>query len=380
MPFSGQKIVFVFGNLELGGAERQGVLLARHLQVSQGAKVKICGLRETPGQLSRLCDRLGLPWRGFPFSWPKSRPARLWYLIRLARALREEKPDLLITYTYLPNLVGSLVWRLTGARSMVWNQADEGFWLTKSRINRVAVRLAPCFISNFAAGRDILQNSFGVRDGQVAVIRNGIALPPVKMKRSQWRTEFGVAEDVFVACMLANLSVYKDHVTLIRGWRVVVGMVPKGAPLPLLVLAGRLDENASVLQELVDQLGLGGAVRFLGQVEDVAGLLRAVDLCVHSSKSEGCPNAVLEAMAAGLPVVASDIPGIREALGQEGTDGLFPVGNAEALAESVSKYIRDPDLARSVGSRLRQRAEAEFSLDIMCRKTVEFISGVCPRQ
>src|SRR2546426_8921983 len=90
-----------------------------------------------------------------------------------------------------------------------------------------------------------------------------------------------------------------------------------------------------LMRALARELNLGRSVRFLGPVDDVPGLLSAVDLAVLSSTSEGCPNAVLECMASGLPVVATDIPGIRKAVGPSGYNYLAPPDDARSFAERI---------------------------------------------
>jgi glycosyltransferase involved in cell wall biosynthesis len=96
-------------------------------------------------------------------------------------------------------------------------------------------------------------------------------------------------------------------------------------------------------------------------VDDVAGLLGACDLAAHSATREGCPNAVLEAMAAGLAVVATDIEGIRDAVGAGGGGLLAPAGDAAALASRLIQAAGDSDLRRRMGDEGRRRAEREFS-------------------
>jgi glycosyltransferase involved in cell wall biosynthesis len=119
---------------------------------------------------------------------------------------------------------------------------------------------------------------------------------------------------------------------------------------------------------------LDDTVRFLGKVDDIAGLLSAVDLCIHSSKTEGCPNGVLEAMAAGLPVIGTDIPGIREAVGEAGNGFLVPVGDHQRMADAIARLVGDPELCVRYGEVLKKRIDEEFSLDQMCRKSVILLS------
>jgi len=133
----------------------------------------------------------------------------------------------------------------------------------------------------------------------------------------------------------------------------------------VLCLAGRFAGEADALRQLAAELGIAEQVRFLGHVDDVAGLLAAADLYLHSSRSEGCPNAVLEAMASGVAVVASDIPGTRALLGDVAAGCLVPAGDAGTLAERVLVLLDQPDTRRELGTRLQETSERRFAVGAM---------------
>ena len=363
------KIVLLFGNLELGGAERQGLLLARHLKDQQGAEVQVWGLGAGRGAVADQCEAWGIPWRALPLHWGLRR--RLPHLLRLWWCLRGARPQILLSYTTVPNLAAALLWSWCGVRLCVWNQADAGLLLADTWLHRWAISRVRQFIANAEGGRQYLLETFGLAPSQVRLIRNGVSLGPVVDDRAGWRQRVSAAPDAVVVVMVANLSRYKDHATLLRAWRLLLSS--RGDCNDLLVLAGRLDDQAAPLQQQAEQLGIAGQVRFLGAVLDVSGLLAAADLCVHSSPSEGIPNAVLEAMASGLPVIGSDIPGLREAVGEEGLPLLAPAGEAEALAVLLQRLMQDPAERQRQGALMRQRAEQQFGLERMCCETVDYL-------
>ena len=115
--------------------------------------------------------------------------------------------------------------------------------------------------------------------------------------------------------MVANLHVYKDHATLLRAWQLVVPRLAATGRSAVLVLAGRPESSAPTVSALADELGIAQSVRFAGPVDDVTGLLSAVDLGVLCTRTEGSPNAVLEYMAAGLPIAGTELPAVRECVG-----------------------------------------------------------------
>ncbi|HJT65238.1 MAG TPA: glycosyltransferase [Pyrinomonadaceae bacterium] len=369
----GRRIVFLLGNLELGGAERQALILARYLAGQQQAAVQVWGFNKT-GPVAQICERHGLPWRVIPYPFTGTRLNRARGLVRVCAALRQTKPDILLPYTLGPNIVCGLIWRWTGARASVWNQRDEGIVPYGSPIARWAAKRTPRFIANSAGGARFLIEKLLVDKAKVTVIHNGIETAAPELDRRAWRERLAVNDRSFVACMVANLHALKDHVTLLHAWQKVVNGFENNGCAPLLVLAGRHDGAYEYLAALAADLKLDGTVRFAGQVSDVSGLLGAADVSVFSSRSEGCPNGVLESMAAGLPVAGTDIEGIREIVGPAGAQFLTPAGDADSLAGVLLKLARDPELCAREGARNRERIRERYDAMRMCKETVDVLT------
>lgn len=363
---SRQRVLFVFLGSELGGAERQGLLLARFLKQNCDADVEVWGLAaDGPGRLAGICAEFGLRWRAVPFSLGGKPLGTLMELLRLARQLRGACPTAILGYTWLPNVACGLLWRFTGARVYVWNQRDEGLDLNRGFLHRTSVHLTKCFVANSTKGLDFLINTYKIDVARCSVIHNGIAQPLHESSRDAHRDSFGIPANAMVACMVANLHSNKDHATLLRAWRIVLDRVPASTPPLKLILAGRFDGLTQSLQELTVNLGLNNHVRFCGELRNVNPLLCAADLYVHSSVSEGLPNGVLEAMAAGLPVVGTLISGITEALGEEMHDCLAPPGDAEALADKIICMIGNAPRRSACGAANKQRIGVKFNLEKM---------------
>ena len=209
--------IFIFDTLELGGAERQGVLLATYLRDHCDVDVVVYGLTGAPGRLAQLCDERGIRWRAVDLAWRSDlvgAPANALALHRLALALRAEHPDLILPYTFFSNVIAGLVWRRTGARACVWNQRDAGFYLEGFHPWRsAATRLVSGFVANSQAGADALRELTGA---PVTIVHNGVELAAPLEDRTVWRSRLAVEESTFVATMVANLHAHKDHVTLVR--------------------------------------------------------------------------------------------------------------------------------------------------------------------
>jgi len=369
-PLHGIKIIMLHQSLEMGGAERQGLLLARWLKENHGSDIEVWGL-EHPGPVASCCDHHGIPWRLVPWDWRGNGKGILTGLLRLLLALRRAKPDVLLPYTMPPNIACGLFWRWVGAKTCIWNQRDEGRQRFVPCLERFAVRNTPWFISNSFHASCFLMEDLAVRHERVEVIHNGIEMAPPALDRTVWRKRLGISQENLVACMVANLHTFKDHPTLLRAWRLVKD--GSGKSCPILLLAGHDYGIGAELLAMAAQLELTGQVRFLGHVQDIPGLLKASDIGVFSSLKEGVPNGVLECMATGLPVVATDIPGIREALGAENKCFLAEPENPAAMAGPVLRLLHDQDLRQSVGQRNLERVREEFSKERMFDRYYQII-------
>lgn len=368
-----RRIIFVLGNLELGGAERQAMILAKYLSGQEQAHVEVWGFNKS-GPVAQICEQHGLPWRVIPYPFAEVCGNQFSDLLKVARTLRKAQPDILLPYTFGPNLVCGLVWRKTGARACVWNQRDEGLVpFGSSSVARAAERTSH-FISNSAAGARFLIDKLGVAETRVTVIRNGVETVAAESDRDAWRERLAIDDEAFVACMVANLHLNKDHATVLRAWRKVVNEFSSNGRSAVLVLAGRHDGAYESLASLASELQLNDNVRFAGPVFDVPGLLDAADVSVFSSRSEGCPNAVLESMAAGLPVAGSDIKGIRDVVGAVGAQFLAPVGDADALAKVLLKLAKSSLMCERAGEYNRWRVQENYDSLRMCSETAKLLT------
>jgi glycosyltransferase involved in cell wall biosynthesis len=237
----------------------------------------------------------------------------------------------------------------------------------------MAAKLTPFFVSNSIHAAEFLKNSFGVERIKISVVTNGILLDKPAHDRSWWRNRLGVRERDFIGCMVASIGFYKDHSTAVRAWHIVADELARHGRRAILAFAGRNYGNENQLKMLIENLHLSKHVLMLGELDDVAGLLAACDIGVHCTKHEGCPNAVLEEMAAGLAVVGSDVPGIREALGEDGASFLSADGDAEGIAKHIISLANDLVLCRNVGINNKQRINSNFTLDMMCRNYTKVI-------
>ena len=149
---------------------------------------------------------------------------------------------------------------------------------------------------------------------------------------------------------------YKDHPTFLRAAKRVYERVPDAA-----FIIGGEGELLEATRELARSLGIADRTFFIGRCQDVGSVLSISDVCVLSSSSEGFSNAILEYMAAGRPVVATDVGGAREAIVHGDTGYLVPVGDHDQMADHIISLLLDDDIARSMGESGRRRIDEKFS-------------------
>ena len=219
------------------------------------------------------------------------------------------------------------------------------------RAQRLAYRVAHRIVANSTAGAERLLAE-GVPDPRITVIPNGIDLggftpPPTRARRR-------------VVTTVANLRQEKGHEVLLRAAARVLCQVPDAR---FRIVGDGPMRNTLV--ELAASLGIADAVEFLGHREDVPALLAESDVFAFPSRTEAFPNGLIEAMAAGLPSIASATGGILELVEHECNGLLVPVGDDDALARSILDLMGDPDKATRIARAARQTIESRYSFTRM---------------
>lgn len=307
---------------------------------------------------------------------------------RLWRALRTLKPDLVQTYN-LGALDAAPVIRLAGVRRIV--HAEHGRDVTdpkgaNPKYLRLRRGMAP-FIGRFVTvSRDLqrwLVERARIRPDKVMCIPNGIDVAAFEVPRVPSRPrvllgEFAPPGSVLIA-NVGRLDKVKDQAGLLAAFKLLQERAgQRHADFRLIIVGGGPEHEA--LQRRIEQLGLTQTVRLLGNRSDVATLLAESDVFVLSSIAEGMPLTLLEAMASGLPVVATEVGDVAS-LVENGTTGtLVPPGDAPALAEALDTYIADESLRRRHGGAGHARVTARFSLNAMLSSYAALYDELLGRQ
>ncbi|KQT57569.1 glycosyl transferase family 1 [Aureimonas sp. Leaf460] len=224
-------------------------------------------------------------------------------------------------------------------------------------------------------GAEATFRAAGCPDDLLATVRNGVRRLPSTASREAVRKALGVAPDALLLLTLARFTEQKGHRHLLEAWPAVLAAHPSAE----LLLAGSGPLEAPMRAE-VEAAGLGASVRFLGTRTDVGDLLAAADLFVLPSLFEGLPLVVLEAMAAGLPVVATRIPGTAEAVEEGATGWLVPPADSPALSRALVAALGDLKARAARGAAGRERFDHHFNASRMAEETFGLYRAAMPSQ
>jgi L-malate glycosyltransferase len=363
------KVLKFLNHFYIGGTEQQFVHVANGLDTSK-FDVEIACLHRAGPLLQSL--RAEIPVHLYAARGGFYRRRSILNQLRLARDIRARRMDIIHTYGWYPNVFAIPPARLVSRPITIASIRDTGVYLTPSKIRalKLACALADCVLANSEAGRDWLLEQ-RVREDKIEVIRNGIAVPRQVGRRengSGIRKEFGISAETKLCACIGRAISGKGMDFYLKAARI---LQDEGRDVQFLVIGAVSVERSykSEMEELARKLNLEGSVIFTGQREDVADILRDVDIVVHPSLSEGLSNVILEAMAAAIPVVATRVGGTPE-LVQDGVTGLLvPPGNASDIAQAINRFLDEPAMARAFGDSARRRIIQEFSIDRMLRQT-----------
>ena len=283
-------------------------------------------------------------------------------LLRMWVRLLVSRPALVQTFLFHADVFGRLLSRMAFVPVVVSSvratNRRKAWW--QFLLDRLTASMADRVIAVSNATREFAIEHEGVSAERTAVIANGIDVDRYVPGegRDEARAELGYGPEHVVVGTIGRLHEQKGHVYLIDALERLSASHPELRAF--IVGYGPLESS---LNERIQRLGLADRVRLLGYRTDTARLLAAMDVFVLPSLWEGMPNALLEAMAMGLPVVATGVDGNLDLVADGETGMLIPAGDAEALASAIQCLARDADRAREMGSRGRERAAQQFSLE-----------------
>jgi sugar transferase (PEP-CTERM/EpsH1 system associated) len=289
---------------------------------------------------------------------------------RLGRFLEANNVQVVHAHQYTPFAYAAAT-RLFGRRPRIVFTEHGRFYpdMTSRKrraFNRLVVSRLDRLVAVGESVRQALIEKEGLPASRIQVIYNGIDLEPVKLtprQRSELRKVMGASDEDFLVVQVARLDTIKDHPTALR----VIAAASREDSSLRLAIVGDGPEKANIERQ-VHELSLNKHVRLLGKRDDVAHLLAAADAFLLTSVSEGIPVTIIEALAAGVPVVATAVGGVPEVI-DDGISGLLaPAGDVSALAVALLRLARDAALQEKFACEGAKRASERFSEDRMIER------------
>jgi glycosyltransferase involved in cell wall biosynthesis/serine acetyltransferase len=356
------RVFHMADSLEMGGSEHQMVEVACR-QKARGYEITV-GCLSKKGILLSVLGQAGITVTEFNPNGGLFSPAGVRQVLRLASFLRRHRFDVFQAHDLYSTLLGVPAARLARVPVTFSSRRDLASWWWYTRRNRWILRHVQSFstrvIANSQAVQDFLIQKDGFDPGRIRVVRNAVDFERFASVPSDREKLFaGLHREDKLIAVVANMNFKtKGHAELIVAGTEICREFPEAKFL----FIGDGAERPH-LERTVEELGLRDHFLFLGRRGDVPNILACCDLFVLPSWAEGLPNSVLEAMAAGVPVVATQVGGIPEII-EDGVGGLLvPARDSRALALAIVQIFRDPKRAAGFAQVAQKRASAEFSYE-----------------
>jgi glycosyltransferase involved in cell wall biosynthesis len=356
-------IALCITDLDIGGAERCLTEIAVRMDRSRFAPVVYC-LGPRPAREEASCMS-SLTAAGVEVHCLDGQSIWQFPVVthRLKRLLAAQRPRVIQTFLFHANLLGRWSAHRAGTKAIVSGiRVAERAARWHLRLDRLTHRWVDRYVCVSQAVADFSSNEGGLPRDKLVVIPNGIDVDKFPARQPAELRAFGIATGRRAATFIGRLEPQKGVDWLISAAPQWLAKVPDCDLL--LVGDGPL---RPALQSAAEAVGIADRVHFAGWRADVPEILAASSLLVLPSLWEGMPNVVLEAMASGLPVVASDVEGVRELLGPNAARQTIAHGNTPMLVEAIARFILDSALAKATGTENRLRAERNFGIAGMVR-------------
>ena len=361
------RIAYPIGSLQIGGAELRALSLAERLPRSR-FEVEFLSLTGS-GALDQRAAAAGLRVRHVgsaslhASSLPRRAIGRAGKLRRYRSMVLEARYDIVDAWLYPTDVFVALGRQLTRTPIVMSGRADllprDAFGPLSRVIDRVVNRLVDAVVANSEAVADSVRGRDGVDPESLHVIRNGVELPaPITTaERRRLRAQLGAADDDLLVGSVGMLREVKNHRMLIEAF----ADIARERPELRLAIIGE-GPTRPHLERQIESLGLGSRIVLTGAVLDVRPMFDAFDVVASSSMSEGMPNALLEAAAAGRPVVSTAAGGAVEVVVDGDTGLVVPVGDRDAMSNALATVASSAELRDRMGAEARQHVRSTFGM------------------
>ena len=372
------RVVYCIDNMQLGGTELNAVRTAERLDRRRFSISVVC-IRESGPLMARYRDA-GIPVHTFPMSSMLGLRA-VQQAVRLVRLFRSERTEVVHSHDAYTSVYATFCARLAGVPGVI---ASRRSWHSPHlqgrilRANRVAYRFAHRVVGNSPSVSRLVEREGGVPASRVVTIPNFLepeSFEPIAApERQRMLDALGVPTGAFVVGIVARLSAVKDHGTLLTA----IASLRASIPTVHCVLVGDGPERARI-EALASSLGITDLVHLAGERSQPPNLHSLFDVSVLCSTSEAFPNSVLEAMAAGTPVVATAVGGTPDAVRDGSTGLLVPPSDPSRLADAILQLYRDPALRTTLGETGRVAARSGYAAESVIAQVEALYAGLAGR-
>jgi glycosyltransferase involved in cell wall biosynthesis len=363
----GLRIALLIRSLETGGSERQVALLARGLR-ERGHDVRLLTFYDG-GTLREGIESGGVAVASLG---KKGRWDVVPFLIRFVGAVGRLRPDVLYSFLPTANLLTLLLKIRYPSLPLVWGVRSASMNLAHydrlSRYSYAAERLFLGLPDLVIANSNAAVHALGARR-RIDVVPNGIDIDrfrPDAGKRAEMRSRLGVGAGQPLVGIVGRLDPIKDHETFLRAAR---AMVDRGCDAKFVIAGDGEGDYRRRLEQLANELGISDRVAWVGEIGEIERLYPALDVLISSSESEGFPNALAEAMASGVPCVATEVGDSRAIVGACGE--MAAVRDWTGIAAAAQRVMQAP-----LGVESREWIVRNFSVTAMLERTEALLSSV----
>jgi starch synthase (maltosyl-transferring) len=321
-----------------------------------------------PGELAAPLQAAGIPVECLGARSPYA-----WRVVgRLTRALRQQRPALLQTFLFHANLAGRwAAWRAGVPATVCGLRVAERDAPWRMRLDRGSQRLVRMNVCVSQGVADFAIREVGLPPEKVCVIRNGVEFQRFAEARAVDWTSCGLPREATVLLFIGRLHPQKAPELLLEAATPCL----KAQSSLHLVYVGEGPLRGE-LERRVQESGTASQVHLLGRREDVPSLLKGAAVLVLPSRWEGLPNVVLEAMAAGCPVIATEVEGSREVIREGETGLLCRVNSVEDLRKAMGRLLASSELRRTLGLKSQEVVRKEFTWDVVAESYDRLYRGI----
>lgn len=360
-----KRILQIIPTLVRGGAEKQMTLLATHLPADK-FETQVCTLT-SDGPYREELEAANIPIHSINKKWKFDIGA----YFRLKKLIKELKPDLVHTWIFAANSYGRYAAFNSGVKSIIAGERCVDPWKRwhEFAIDRYLAKRTQGIVTNSSGVKDFYEQK-GLAPESFTIIPNGISMPdqkPISEMRRVLLEALQLPPETKLIGAIGRLWPQKRYKDLI--WATDLLKCIRDDVHLLIIGDGPLRWR---LEKFRDQVEIADKVHFLGERPDAKEIASCLDCFWIASDYEGQSNAVMEAMSAGVPVVASDIAGNRDLVIHDETGLLVEVGNRAGFAQMTERILNDPDLATRLSINSIDRMQSEFSIQTMINRYAKY--------